>query len=59
MDHYSAMEEAPQHLVAKLLKLATLLGKQALKQAGFERRDAFVRHLLQSINTSHNPSLSS
>jgi hypothetical protein len=52
MGHYTAMVETPQYLVTKLLKLSTLLGKQALKQAGFERRAAFVQHLFESINTS-------
>ena len=54
MGHGVEMEEVPRHLVTKLLKIGTLLGKEALKQAGFERRAAFVRHLLESINTSHN-----
>jgi hypothetical protein len=53
------MQEAAGHLLTKLPKPATLPGKTALKQAGLARRDAFARHLLESIITSHNPSLSS
>lgn len=58
MGHCTKMQEAAGHLVTKLLKIATLLGKDALKQAGFESRAAFVRHLLESINISHNITLS-
>jgi hypothetical protein len=48
MGHHTDMRETIAHLVTQLLKLATLLGKDTINQAGFARRDAFARHLLKS-----------
>jgi len=59
MGHHSDLEEASAHLSTKLLKIATVLGKEALRQLGFSGREAFVQHLIESIkNTSKKPALS-
>jgi len=47
--HFTPLLEAGKHLTAKLLKLATVLGKGELKQLGFANRDAFVTTQIQSI----------
>jgi hypothetical protein len=39
-------------------EFATILGKNALRQAGFGQRTAFVRHLLETIkNIPHKTAL--
>ena len=38
-----------QHLETKLLKLATVLGNERIRELGFERRQAFVEHLFNLL----------
>lgn len=52
MGHFTPLLEATGHLVAKLLKLSTVLGKDTLKAMGFANRDAFVQNQIQSIQLS-------
>lgn len=47
--HFTPLLEVGTHLTAKLLKLATVLGKAELKQLGFANRDAFVTSQIQKI----------
>lgn len=47
--HFTPLLEAGKHLTAKLLKLATVLGKAELKKLGFPNRDAFVASQIQKI----------
>jgi transposase len=51
MGHFTPLLEASAHLHAKLLKLATVLGKTALKAAGFIDREAFVTAQIKSIQS--------
>jgi transposase len=52
MGHFTPLVEAGEHLRTKLLKLATLLGKDTLRDLGFEHRTAWVEHQIQSIQLS-------
>jgi transposase len=52
MGHFTPLVEASEHLTAKLLKLATLLGKTALRQLGYDDRDAFVTAQIEKIQLS-------
>jgi len=52
MGHFTPLVEAGEHLRTKLLKLATLLGKEALRAMGFDHRDQWVNHQIQSIQLS-------
>ena len=52
MGHFTPLVEAGEHLRTKLLKLATLLGKDALRTMGFDHRTAWVNHQIQSIQLS-------
>lgn len=50
--HYSALEEAGEHLQTKLLKLSTVIGKDGLKALGFESRASFVEAQIKQIQLS-------
>jgi transposase len=50
--HFTPMLEADAHLRTKLLKLATVLGKDCLRQMGLDSREAFVNQQIQSIQLS-------
>lgn len=47
--HFTPLIEATTHLTAKLLKLATVLGKEQLRALGFTHRDAFVAAQIKQI----------
>jgi transposase len=47
--HFTPLVEPSEHLRAKLLKLATVLGKDLLKSMGFPSRDAFVDSQIKQI----------
>lgn len=47
--HFTPLLEASEHLTTKLLKLATVLGKEQLKKLGFANRDAFVTEQIKKI----------
>lgn len=44
MGHYSELLELSEHLSVKLLKIATVLGKQTLQQHGFSSRTEFINN---------------
>jgi transposase len=50
--HFTPLLEMNQHLQTKLMKLATLLGKDRLNQMGFERRQHFLDHHFKLIQQS-------
>ena len=52
MDHFTPLVEATEHLHAKLLKLATVIGMGGLAALGFANRDAFVTAQIKSIQLS-------
>jgi len=52
MGHFTPLLEVTEHLRAKLLRLATVIGKDGVKALGFENRDAFVSAQIQSIQLS-------
>jgi transposase len=52
MGHCTPLEEATHHLKTKLLKLATLLGKDQLKKLGFKDREDFVTAQIKQIQLS-------
>lgn len=52
MGHFTPLVEVTDHLRVKLLRLATLIGKEGLRSLGFENRDAFVNTQIQSIQLS-------
>ena len=52
MGHFSPLLEATDHLHAKLLKLATVIGKEGLAALGFANREAFVTAQIKSIQLS-------
>ena len=47
--HYSELNETPGQLKAKLLSIATQLGKKQLKKMKYKSREAFVNAQLQTI----------
>jgi transposase len=49
MGHFTPLVEVTDHLRAKLLRLATVIGKDAIKTLGFDDRDAFVDAQIKSI----------
>jgi transposase len=49
MGHFTPLTEISEHLTTKLLKLATVLGRDVLHQLGFENREAFVHQQLKLI----------
>jgi transposase len=52
MGHFTPLVEASAHLTTKLLKLATLLGRDTLTQLGFSNRQAFVDQQIKLIQLS-------
>lgn len=52
MGHFTPLVEATDHLRAKLLRLATVLGKDSLKTLGFADREAFVTAQIKTIQLS-------
>ncbi len=50
--HFTALTELSKHLEIKLLKIATLLGKETLKASGFKNRDAFIQYHFKKIQLS-------
>lgn len=52
MGHFTPLVEAGTHLTTKLLKLATLLGRETLNQLGFENREAWVNQQIKLIQLS-------
>ena len=52
MGHFTPLVEATEHLHAKLLKLATVIGKDGLAALGFANREAFVTAQIKSIQLS-------
>ena len=49
MGHFTPLVEAGEHLTTKLLKLATILGKDTLQQLGFTNREAWVNQQIKLI----------
>lgn len=52
MGHFSPLLETNSHLTQKLLKLATVLGRDTLKQLGFADREAWVSQQIKLIQLS-------
>jgi len=52
MGHFTPLLEVTDHLRAKLLRLATVIGKDGIKTLGFDDRDAFVDAQIKSIQLS-------
>lgn len=52
MGHFTEVLEPCEHLTTKLLKLATVLGKELLLEMGFPNREAFLTHQLKQIQLS-------
>ena len=50
--HYSALLEASDHLVTKLYKIATVIGKEALKEMGFANRSEFTDKQIELLKQS-------
>lgn len=50
--HFTALLELNKHLETKLLKIATVLGKEKLKEAGFNCRNEFIQHYFKKIQLS-------
>lgn len=50
--HFSVLGEPTEHLRVKLLKLATVLGKDQLRELGHTTREAFVTDQLQKIQNA-------
>ena len=48
----STLIELNEHLHTKLLKIATVLGKQQLKTMGYNNRDEFSHHIFKQIQLS-------
>lgn len=49
MGHFSPLVETDTHLTQKLLKLATVLGREILHELGFADRDAWVKQQIKLI----------
>lgn len=49
MGHFSPLLETDKHLTQKLLKLATVLGRDLLKELGFADREAWVQQQIKLI----------
>lgn len=47
--HFTPLLELSKHLETKLLKLATLLGKEDLTKSGFKNRNEFIQHYFKKI----------
>jgi transposase len=52
MGHFTPLLEVTDHLSTKLLRLATVIGKDGIKSLGFDDRDAFVDAQIKSIQLS-------
>lgn len=52
MGHFTPLIEVTDHLRVKLLRLATVIGKDGIKTLGFDDRDAFVAAQIKSIQLS-------
>lgn len=52
MGHFTPLLEVTDHLRTKLLKLATVIGKEGIQALGFDDRDAFVDAQIKSIQLS-------
>ena len=52
MGHFTPLVDATEHLRMKLLKLATLIGRDVLNSLGFANREAFVNTQIKSIQLS-------
>jgi transposase len=52
MGHFTPLVEASEHLTTKLAKLATVLGRDVLKQLGFENREAWINQQIKLIQLS-------
>jgi transposase len=52
MGHFTPLLEVTDHLSTKLLRLATVIGKDGIKSLGFDNRDAFVDAQIKSIQLS-------
>ena len=50
--HFTPLLELNKHLEAKLLKIATVLGTENLKGAGFKNRNDFIQHYFKKIQLS-------
>ena len=50
--HFTPLLEASEHLLVKLGKLATVLGKEKLKEMGFKNRAAYIEKQIQLIQES-------
>lgn len=50
--HGTALTELGEHLAVKLAKLATVLGKEALKEMGFTNRQEFITQTFKNIQLS-------
>ena len=50
--HFTPILEIGKHLETKLLKLATVLGRERIKELGFKRRQDFVLHHFNIIQLS-------
>lgn len=50
--HFTTLTEISKHLEVKLLKLATLLGKENLKDMGFQERNEFIEHYFKKMASS-------
>ena len=47
--HFTPLIELSNHLKTKLLKIATLLGKESLRKSGFNDRNEFIQHYFKKI----------
>lgn len=45
--HFTPMLEASEHLVVKLAKIATVIGKHVLREMGFAKRTDFINNQLE------------
>jgi len=52
MGHFTPLIDVTDHLRVKLLRLATVIGKDGIKALGFDDRDAFVETQIKSIQLS-------
>jgi len=52
MGHFTPILEMNEHLKTKLMKMGTLLGKEKLREMGFEKRASFVDHHFEKIQLS-------
>ena len=52
MGHFTPMLEASEHLKVKLLKIATVIGKETLKAMGYADRSDFVARQIEKMQLS-------